>query len=458
EEARREVRPEPPGARHARGDRPRRGRLHPEQPAPVPAELGAVHRVRCRALQGDAPHGAVHHPRAGPDRERRGDPRGRDHRRAARQRPRGDLHGHPPAIHADLPRRVRARAPQDGPERHGHRARAGLAVLRRAPAERAHPRLADPVQREPRRDPRGARQGHPHVPAAAHRGRRAGARRQRPPAVGHAQALRAHGRPAAPGDREGGRAPAERRPGDPLVPPAVGDPGRQGPRPRPARGLLQRGVRLLRQGGGPPARDRPRAAARAALHHGRAHPRRRPGPRARARHARPAPDGAPPRPRPAGHAALPARDDARGGAPAAPVRPRDAARGPDPAPRRARPRAGHPGPHPLLPGGQLPPEHPRLRQAARRARLLPLLARVGQPPGQHALRHPGRQRPDPQGRRAGLVREPRRPGEPPAGQRAARRPGRPAQRAHRPRGLPRARRRHQAAGGHGRPAHGGGRL
>ena len=93
---------------------------------------------------------------------------------------------------ADPQRRFAAAAPEDRPERHGHRGRPGHAVRPGGEGGLDRPARLDPAERQPRRDPRRARRRHPAVPEAAARERGRG---PRPGAGPGREALQ---RPAAP--------------------------------------------------------------------------------------------------------------------------------------------------------------------------------------------------------------------------------------------------------------------
>ena len=86
-----------------------------------------VARLGLRRLQGPVLHRAVGDAGPGPDRPDRRRRRGRHHQGRPRRRARRGDDEDPAQVHADLQERHRAAAPQDRPQRHGHRAGPRLA-------------------------------------------------------------------------------------------------------------------------------------------------------------------------------------------------------------------------------------------------------------------------------------------------------------------------------------------
>src|SRR6185503_6299324 len=250
------------------------------------------------------------------------------------------------------------------------------------------PGQPDAAERELRRDPRVARHGHPRVAAAADRRRVGRPRRPGPPAVAHAEALRADGPRARPAQRRARPPPGEHPPDDPQLPPPRRGARRQGRPARDARRRVQ------------PRLPRDRLAGRRA----------------------------------AGVAAAAARDARRDGhgagdpEPAAAVLARRAPDGARPAPGGPRPRGRHAAADDVARGREPAAERARL-QPARRGGGLPVLDGVGEPRRRVRVRPAGRARGDPPRARRDVVLVARaaaehRPREP--GARDARHPAEPA--------------------------------
>ena len=152
--------------------RPRDRRVHPVEPALLPAGLGA--RARHRVLHGGGR--AADRPgrgsRPGPDgeRRRRQDRRGRLGAARGRQgRGRDEDQGR---VQADLPRLDGAAAAEDRPQGHVPGARPRQQAGGRAPRGRARAGGEHAPGREQRRVPRAARRGHARLPPdPAERGR-----------------------------------------------------------------------------------------------------------------------------------------------------------------------------------------------------------------------------------------------------------------------------------------------
>ena len=130
-----------------------RGRLHPLQPALLPAQVGPGRGLGLRRLQGPVLHRAVGDAGPGPDGADRGRRRRRHHQGRPRRRARGRDDEDPAQVHADLQERHGAAAPQDRPERHGHRARPGHEHGGRGADGLHRPGRPDAAQRQLRRDP-----------------------------------------------------------------------------------------------------------------------------------------------------------------------------------------------------------------------------------------------------------------------------------------------------------------
>ena len=207
-----------------------------------------------RRLQGPVLHRAVGDAGPGPDGPGGGRRRRRHHQGGPRRRARGRDDEDPAQVHADLQERHGAAAPQDRPERHGHRARPGHAHGGRGADGLHRPGRPDAAQRQLRRDPVLAGHGHAQLPAAASRRRGRGGRRPGQGAVGHAEALRADRALHGQAQRRAGRARAQHPPLDPQLPPALAGAGRQGRRPGGAGGLVQPRVQGVRRPGREPAR------------------------------------------------------------------------------------------------------------------------------------------------------------------------------------------------------------
>ena len=170
-----------------------RERLHPVQPAALPAEVGAGRRQRL--LQGERRvlDRAGRDPRPGPDRERGGRGGRRDLEGGAAQRRGGGGAEDPPQVRADLQGRAHAAAPEDRPQGHDRGDGPRHQGSRGAARGRGDPDREHGAGREPRRDPLEPRQRHALLPADPRERRRRGAGRRRSGRPARdAQALRAH--------------------------------------------------------------------------------------------------------------------------------------------------------------------------------------------------------------------------------------------------------------------------
>ena len=156
------------------------GRLHPLQPALLPARLGAGPRHRLLRAEGGVRHRPVRHARPGADRADRGRVGRRDQEGQPRGRPRGRDAGGPAQVRRhDQAGRDHAPATEDRPQGHGHRDGPGHADAAGRRRGLHDPRRADGARRQPRRDPRQPRPRHARLPAPADRGRRRGPEGQR---------------------------------------------------------------------------------------------------------------------------------------------------------------------------------------------------------------------------------------------------------------------------------------
>ena len=189
------------------------GRLHPLQPALLPARLGARARHRLLRAEGGVLDRAVRHARPGADRADRGRVGGRDQEGQPQGRSRGRDAGGPAQVRRhDQAGRDHAPATEDRPQGHGHRDGPGHADAAGRRGGLHDPGLADRARRQPRRDPRQPRPRHARLPAPADRRRRRGPEEQRPqlrkhvPPVRAAQPRRrqAHRRAARSGARTSG--------------------------------------------------------------------------------------------------------------------------------------------------------------------------------------------------------------------------------------------------------------
>ena len=329
--------------------------------------------------------------------------RGRHHQGRPRRRARRRDDEDPAQVHADLQERHRAAAPQDRPQRHGHRAGPRLAVgghgaggLDRPRSTRRCP-TSTSTRSSPRWTPtRAATCSCSSAPRA--RGSTARARRCRPTL----KRFEPTGRYLA--KLNGALAVRERNirrsiHNFRLLSQALGD------KDDDLAALVDSSNRVFTAFADQDANLRaalqelPGALRRDEHHAGQG---RQAGQRARADPRRPAARRPRPRAGAGPDAPVPRPDDADHPEPAAALRARRAARGQGPAARGERPRGGHAEADHLGQGAQLPAQRAGLQPAGQGGGL-PVLGGVGQPRRRHRLLHPGRARPDPPRPGPGLV-------------------------------------------------------